>query len=92
MTVNMQNIAFVAPDGSDDVTITLGQSVEWVNLDQGVQHTATSNEEPDGGDEFDSDLLSNGETFVFTPNVRGTWTYFCEVHPNQMQGATIVVE
>jgi plastocyanin len=88
----MQNIAFVAPDGSDDVTITLGQGVEWVNLDQGIQHTATSDSEPDGGDEFDSDLLNNGETFVFIPNVRGTWTYFCEVHPSQMTGATIVVE
>jgi plastocyanin len=88
----MQNIAFVAPDGTDDVTISLGQSVEWMNLDQGVQHTATSNEVPAGGDSFDSGLLSTDESFVFTPNVTGTWTYFCEVHPSQMQGATIVVQ
>ena len=87
----MQNIAFVAPDGSDDVAITLGQSVEWVNLDQGIQHTATSNEVPAGGDAFDSGLLSTNDTFVFTPNVAGTWVYFCEVHPTDMFGATITV-
>ncbi len=87
----MQNIAYVAPDGSDDVTIPLGDSVEWVNLDQGIQHTATSNEEPAGGNAFDIGLLNTNDTFVFTPNVMGTWVYHCEVHPNDMTGATITV-
>ena len=91
VVVEMENIAFNAPDGGDDVTIQLGQTVGWVNRDN-VQHTATSSQVPGGGNEFDSDLLSNGETFVFTPNVRGTWTYFCEVHPSQMTGATIIVQ
>ncbi len=88
----MQNIAFVAPDGSDDVTIALGQSVGWVNLDAGTPHTATSTEEPAGGNAFDSDLLRiNDDPFVFTPNVMGTWVYHCEVHPGDMFGATITV-
>jgi plastocyanin len=91
VVVEMENIAFNAPGGGDDVTIQLGQTVGWVNRDN-VQHTATSSQEPDGGNEFDSDLLSNGETFIFEPNVTGTWVYFCEVHPNQMVGATIVVQ
>ncbi len=91
VTVNMQNIAFVAPDGSDDVTIALGQSVEWVNLDMGIQHTATSTEEPVGGNAFNSGLLNTNDRFVFTPNVTGTWVYHCEVHPGQMRDATITV-
>ncbi|MEJ2336562.1 MAG: hypothetical protein P8Y10_14090 [Gemmatimonadales bacterium] len=91
VVIEMENIAFVAPDGGDAVTIQLGQTVGWVNRD-GVAHTATSNEEPAGGTAFDSGLLSNAETFVFEPNVVGTWVYFCEVHPAQMAGATIVVE
>jgi len=91
VVVEMENIAFNAPGGGDDVTIQLGQTVGWVNRDN-IQHTATSSQEPDGGNEFDSNLLSNGETFIFEPNVRGTWVYFCEVHPNDMVGATIVVE
>ena len=86
----MENIAFVAPDGSDDVTIPLGASVEWKNLDS-VSHTATSDDVPDGGDAFDSGLLGTNESFVFTPNVAGTWVYHCEVHPAQMAGATITV-
>ena len=91
VVVEMENIAFNAPGGGDDVTIQLGQTVGWVNRDN-VQHTATSSQVPGGGNAFDSGLLSNAGTFIFEPNVRGTWVYFCEVHPNDMVGATIVVE
>ena len=87
----MQGIAFVAPGGGDDVTISLGESVRWVNLD-GVTHTATSTSEPPGGSTFDSGILGNGGEFTFTPNVIGTWVYFCEVHPGTMRGATITVQ
>jgi plastocyanin len=90
VVIEMENIAFVAPDGSDDVTIQLGQTVGWVNRDN-VQHTATSTALPQGGDPFDSGLLSNDGTSVFEPNIRGTWVYHCEVHPSEMAGATITV-
>ncbi len=91
VVIEMENIAFNAPGGGDDVTIQLGQTVGWVNRDN-VQHTATSNEEPAGGNTIRTGLLSNGGTSVFEPNVLGTWVYFCEVHPNEMVGATIVVQ
>jgi hypothetical protein len=86
----MQNLAFVGPGGTDDVSVPLGAMIEWRNLD-GEQHTATSNDEPNGGDEILSGLLGNGASFSFTPNVEGTWTYFCQVHPTIMVGATITV-
>ena len=88
--IEMENIAFVAPDGSDDVTIQLGQTVGWINRDN-VPHNPTSDQVPAGGNAFSSGLLSNGESFVFEPNVTGTWVYFCQVHPAQMRGATITV-
>ena len=44
-----------------------------------------------GGSAFDSPLLSLNDTFDFVPNVRGTWTYFCRVHPDVMRDATITV-
>lgn len=91
VVVNMQNIAFIAPGGGQDVTILLGDRVQWINLDQ-VQHTATSTAEPPGGNAFDSGLMNNGVTFTFTANVRGQWTYHCEVHPAQMTGALIIVQ
>lgn len=90
LVIRMQDIAFVAPDGSDAVTVPLGTTIEWQNLD-GVQHTATSTDVPPGGSSFDSELIGSGGTFSFTPDATGTWTYFCEVHPSQMVGATITV-
>lgn len=86
--IRMQNTAFVAPAGGDDVTVTVGTTIEWVNLDA-VQHTATSSAVPAGGAAFDSGLMGNGDRFQFTPQVEGTWVYFCEVHPGIMVGATI---
>jgi plastocyanin len=87
----MQNEAFVAPGGGDDVTISLGQSVRWVNLDP-VTHTATSSSEPAGGTAFNSGNLGKGGEFTFTPNVTGTWIYFCQFHPGTMVGARIIVQ
>ncbi len=90
VTVEMLGTAFVAPGGGDDITIMLGDTVEWVNRDA-VQHTATSSSAPVGGSSFDSPFLSLGQTFEFVPNVRGAWIYFCTVHPVQMRDATITV-
>lgn len=89
--VDMQGIAFVDPDGDDNTTIMLGDTLEWMNLD-GVQHTATSQSTPTGGLPFDSGLMANGDTFRFVPAVRGLWVYFCEVHPVQMADARLTVE
>jgi plastocyanin len=86
----MSGIAFRAPLGGDDITIKLGDTVEWVNRD-GVSHTATSNSTPGGGSSFDSGLMGNSDSFSFTPSVTGTWVYFCAVHPAQMQDARITV-
>lgn len=88
LVILMLGTAFVAPEGGDAVTVPVGTTVEWQNRDP-IQHTATSNDEPPGGDLIRSGLLDNGSSFQFTPNVEGTWTYFCEVHPGIMVGATI---
>jgi len=83
----MQNIAFV----SDDITIQLGDTVTWNNLD-GVAHTATSTNVPAGGTPFDSGNMGSGASFTFVPNSRGDWIYFCELHPLQMVDARIDVQ
>ena len=88
--VKMESIAFVSPQGGDALTVPVGTTVEWVNLDA-VAHTVTSTDVPAGGAAFDSGLMGQGERFQFTPMVEGTWTYFCEVHPGVMLGATITV-
>lgn len=86
--VKMQGIAFVSPQGGDALTVPVGTTVEWVNLD-GVSHTVTSTDVPAGGPSFDSGLMSRDDRFRFTPESEGTWTYFCEVHPGIMVGATL---
>ena len=89
--VEIQNNQFNAPGGGDEVTILLGDAVRWLNRDSQV-HTATSNDEPEGGMAFDSgDIVQNG-TFTFTPRVRGRWIYHCSYYPQTMAGAQIIVE
>ena len=89
LVIAMEDIAFVAPNGSDAVTVPVGTPIEWVNRDN-VQHTATSSNTPAGGTAIATGLISGGaRSQPFTPLVEGTWTYFCEVHPGIMVGATI---
>lgn len=103
--VTIEDNAFVAPDGGSNqdasVTIQVGETVRWTHSGS-VQHTVTSGEGaggnagdglPDGaGQGLDSGTLSSGDTFEFTFNTAGTWTYYCEVHPGIMFEATVVVE
>ena len=43
------------------------------------------------GDGFDSGILGQGETFSWTFNIAGTYSYSCSFHPN-MTGIVIVTE
>jgi plastocyanin len=70
--------------GPADITIPVGTTVTWTNND-GAPHTATAD---DGS--FDSGNLSTGDSFSFTFDTPGTYTYHCNVHPNMT--ATITVE
>ncbi len=74
--------------------------MHWTNQGN-VSHTVTSGEGtggtegdgvPEGGTAMSSGNLSSGEEFTFQPNAAGTWTYYCEIHPNVMIEATIEVE
>lgn len=88
VVVNLQNTAFVAPGGGDDVTVPVGTTVRWENLDA-FQHDVASTDVPQGGQAFDSGTMGNGDTYEFTPMLEGTWTYMCQIHPTIMVGATI---
>lgn len=66
------------------ITVAAGTTVEWTNQDD-VPHTATADEGA-----FDSGTLNTGDSYEFTFDEPGTFSYFCEVHPN-MTG-TITVE
>lgn len=80
-TVSIDSFAF-APG---DVSLPVGATLVWSNIQTGVPHTATS---VDGI--WDSGVLSSGATFSFTFNQLGDFAYQCEIHPT-MHGIVHVV-
>ncbi len=57
------------------VTVTVGTTVTWTNLDS-VAHTVTSET-----DLFDSGNLTRNATFSYSFTDRGTFSYYCANHP-----------
>jgi len=79
--VVMDNVAF----RPDEVRVAAGTTLTWTNQDL-VAHTTTSED-----DLWDSERMGQSESFSFTFEEPGTYTYLCTIHPAQMQG-TITVE
>ena len=88
--VFMRSIAF----DPAEITIGVGESVTWTNMDFVIPHTATSGNpgEEDLGSVFRSVRLFQGETFTHTFNEAGEFIYFCEVHPVMMRNAKVIVQ
>jgi plastocyanin len=69
----------------NNMTIKVGQSIEWDWQDPGVAHTVTS----DDGTTFDSCLQSKGYMFVVTFNQAGKIPYHCTIHPLMIGTVTV---
>jgi plastocyanin len=78
-SVDIVDFAFDA----SSITIEAGSTVTWTNLGDAT-HTVTAD---DGT--FDSGELAGGETFSFTFDEPGTYTYHCGIHPDMI--AEIIV-
>lgn len=85
-TVTMQNISFTP----DDIEVSAGDTVTWVNEEESASHTVTAGSEDDPSGEFDSGNLDPGDTFEFTFEEPGTYGYYCDVHPGSMSGTVTV--
>lgn len=83
-SVEIRNSAF----SPRSIRIKKGTTVTWTNHDN-MDHDIT----PTGGaDDFKaSDLLGDGESYSFTFNAAGTYTYKCSLHPF-MEGTVEVIE
>jgi plastocyanin len=66
-----------------DLTIAPGTTVVWVNRDD-VPHTVTSTEK-----KFSSRALDTDEQFTFTFNEKGTFDYYCSIHPKMTARVTV---
>ena len=75
---NADNKIFYDPA---DTWVTPGSTITWTNSDT-ASHTVTSGT-PSGGPDgkFDSGLFSPGKTFKTVLDEKGTYPYFCQVHP-----------
>ena len=73
-------------DTSGNITVKIGDTVEWSNADTAF-HTVTSGVPPDmGGHEkgdglFDSGFFSVGESWSYKFSEEGKYPYFCTLHP-----------
>ncbi len=65
------------------LTVPVGTTVTWTNHDEDP-HTITS-----AAGAFGSSRLSHEETFAQTFTKRGTYPYFCALHPRMW--ATVIV-
>jgi amicyanin len=83
-SVEIQNFAF----NPGKITVKKGTKVTWTNQDS-VKHNVA----PDSAsDNFKgSDLLAKGESYSYTFNTAGTYTYHCSPHP-YMKGTVEVTE
>lgn len=77
--VSLVNLAF----SPATLTVKVGTTITWTNNDS-MTHTVTS----DNG-VFDSGNLTPGQTFSYTFNNTGTFTYHCVIH-SYMKGTIIV--
>jgi plastocyanin len=78
--VTISNFAF----DPKELTVSKGTKVTWTNNDS-VNHTITS----DSG-AFESGDLAKGDSFSFTFNDTGSFSYHCKIHP--LMTAKIIVQ
>ncbi len=87
--VIMRAIAFEPAE----ITIQAGESVTWTNQDA-MLHTVTSGNPGDDVLEaiFRSEEFGQGGTFTHTFEDPGEFLYYCELHPDIMRDAKVIVE
>lgn len=63
-----------------DTYVTPGSTITWTNSDTAA-HTVTSGTPSETDGKFDSSLFGPGKTFETVLEEKGTYQYFCQVHP-----------
>ena len=79
LNVNIKNFSFIQAE----MTIGLGSTVRWTNKDT-TPHTVTSDD-----DVFNSGNMNMEDTFEYTFNEIGTFSYDCSYHPSMLGTITV---
>jgi amicyanin len=69
-----------------NITVKKGTTITWTNNDS-VGHDVIA----DSGNGPNSQILQKGQTYSFTYDIAGTFSYHCGVHPS-MKGKVTVTE
>ena len=77
--VTIVDFAFQAPE----ISVAVGTTVKWTNADSAGHSLLASDRS------FKSERLAAGESFTFTFDAPGTFTYNCGIHPS-MAGTVVV--
>jgi plastocyanin len=72
-----------------NVTIQVGDTVEWVNTDT-MGHTATSGPQGNPDGLFDSGNIAPAGRFSFTFTQAGTYPYYCDFHSGMVGRVSVV--
>jgi plastocyanin len=79
--VKIDNFSF-APD---TLTVAAGTTVKWTNRDD-IPHTVVSDDKTT----FRSKAIDTDQTFSYTFDKPGTYSYFCSIHPKMV--AKVIVK
>lgn len=82
--IEIENYAFQP----EIITVKRGATVTWTNKDD-IQHDVVADDDTQDGPQ--SELLSKGESYRFTFDEVGEFTYHCSPHP-YMKGTVKVIE
>ncbi len=85
---------FLGPNGSRDVTVPVGTTVEWLNYYSTFTAHIVSTTTPPSGASFDSGPLNLNDRFSFVPGVAGTWeyTWYYGEHPDDRTTAKLTAQ
>lgn len=78
VTITIENFTFSQPD-----ELAVGGTVTVTN-DDSTTHTWTSDD-----DVFNSNGIDPGDSFEFTFDAAGTYTFFCSIHPSMTGSITV---
>jgi plastocyanin len=88
-TINVADFSFT-PNAINNVHP--GDVITWVWQSGAMAHTTTSTTIPSGATSWNAQLDNIHTTFSYTvPNVLGTYSYICSIHPTLMSGSFTVV-
>lgn len=84
--VSMRNDAFTPAT----IQVVLGTMVTWTNKDNVPHNVTLSPVVLTASNNWESGLLSPGQSYSYTFTTRGTYHYYCQEHPFEMTGTVIV--